>query len=227
MSSQEERRKYKRFIIEGMDVQCKMMFVRQVKLLDISMGGASILVDKHLEIGGNYTLKVESEEGTLPLEATVIWARLSGSEKVGDDIIPMYQAGLSFIDVYTGKGTDLMTFLSDVVPSHASRPRLSGLRVRFKENSSVLGYQSLFEVKKISKGGMLVEVNHELAVDQHFSMELQLPEEEPIRVTGRIASCTLNSECQPPAYNVGIEFMDLDNASRERIDEFIGMLESL
>ena len=55
-----ERRRYKRYFIEGMDVKCRMFFTTEVKILNVSFGGVALSLNKRLNIGEEYTLKIES-----------------------------------------------------------------------------------------------------------------------------------------------------------------------
>ena len=72
-----EKRRYKRFIIEGMDVQCRMFFTTEVKILDISFGGVALSLNKRLNMGQEYTLKIESESNTMSLKGIVVWENMA------------------------------------------------------------------------------------------------------------------------------------------------------
>jgi len=56
-----EERRYKRFFIEGKDVQCRMFFATEVEILNISFGGGALSLNKRLNMGEEYTLKIESK----------------------------------------------------------------------------------------------------------------------------------------------------------------------
>lgn len=70
-----ERRRYKRFLIEGMDVRCSMLFATEVKILNISFGGVALSLNKRLNMGEEYTLKIESESNTVSLKGVVVWEK--------------------------------------------------------------------------------------------------------------------------------------------------------
>ena len=53
-----ENRRYKRFSVDIFGINGKMMFANEVEIQDISIGGISIRVDRRLNMGSEYTLKV-------------------------------------------------------------------------------------------------------------------------------------------------------------------------
>ena len=92
-----EKRRYKRFLIEGMDVQCRMFFTTEVKILDISFGGAALSLNKRLNMGEKYTLKIESENNTISLEGVVVWENMTSlTREVKGKKFPIYEVGIKF-----------------------------------------------------------------------------------------------------------------------------------
>ena len=225
----QEKRKHNRFIVEGMDIQCRMLFATEVKLLDISISGASILTKKRLNIGSRYSLKVEGDEGDpFSLHGVIIWEQLSGSEKNSrNEVAPIYKAGIKFDDVLTGKGAELIEFIQENSLKDYHRARIAGLRVRIHSDKAVLGYRQTFEALRISRGGALIETSEELEAESRFMMEILLPEdEEPVRFLGRIANCNAVAGKSPAVYKVGIEFLEIDENDVPKLTEFIDSIET-
>jgi Tfp pilus assembly protein PilZ len=224
----EEKRKHKRYVIEGMDLQCHMLFATEIQLKDISLSGASIVVDKRLNMGNKYTLKVIDDDSEISLTGEVVWVSISGSKKTPEgEIIPLYKAGLRFENVLTGKGTDLMGLLTDSAARQQIAPRLGGVRMKLDNEESVLDYPQAFNIKKISLGGLLMETDRLLEIDKHYPLEVSLFKSEgpPLKCTGRVASCLPHPSGNKDLFNVGIEFLKLSDTDRLRLERFIGRLE--
>ena len=90
-----ERRSFPRFTVDIMDIHGKMLFANDVKILDISMGGVLLKADRRLNIGRDYTMKLESKGKILNVQGTVVRSMLSESRKdEKGEIVPIYTAGM-------------------------------------------------------------------------------------------------------------------------------------
>ena len=95
-----DRRQFERFSVNILDMNGKMMFARNVKVVNISMGGISFKADRRLNIGRNYTIKLENRDQVLTMEGSVVSSVLSESQKdPAGDVIPVYTAGMKFTKV--------------------------------------------------------------------------------------------------------------------------------
>lgn len=95
--TENERRRYKRFLVKGTkkDIKGKS----DTKLINVSIGGAAIETTKNLEINKEYRLKVYYKGNPLSLRCRVIWATLMRSEnKESGDIVPVYRVGMNFLE---------------------------------------------------------------------------------------------------------------------------------
>ena len=226
----EERRKHRRFIIEGMDIHCKMLFATEVRLLNISFGGAALSLSEKLNMGGEYTLKIESEESVVSVPGIVVWERMTELKKnERGEMVPHYEVGIQFKDVFTYKGTELIEFIESNIVEKKLKVRLKGLRVNIvePEKATILGYHKDYTVKMISLGGMLLETDLKLEVDNRFHMELSFPEEkEQVQFLGRVAYCSEISGKIPTRYDAGIEFVEMEEEGKKKLKEFIDLLQS-
>jgi PilZ domain len=226
-----ERRKYERFIIEGMDVQCRMFFTTEVKIRDISFGGVALSLTKRLNMGQEYTLKIESENNTISLKGVVVWENMtSHTREVKGRQVPIYEVGIKFHEVLTEKGSDLINFLSGNISDKTIKTRVQGFRVKIvrAKETVILDDRDSYYVKMIGLGGMLIESKEELDTEARFQMEMSFPEEvKPIKFLGRTAYCMEMPGKTPKCYEAGIEFMEMSEEDRVRLKALINMLRSI
>ena len=226
-----EKRRYKRFLVEGMDVKCRMFFNTEVKILNISFGGVALSMTKRLNMGEKYTLKIESESNTISLEGVVVWEKMtSHTREVKGKKFPIYEVGMSFDEVLTRKGADLLNFISGNISDKEVPTRLQGLRVKIiqPEKTVILDDRDIYSVKMIGLGGMLIESKEELLIEDRFQMEMSFSEDvKPIKFLGRTAYCVEIPGNAPLRYDTGIEFIEMNEADRARLKEFIDFLKTI
>jgi len=222
-----DNRRHKRFAVDDMEIHGKMVFASEVKVVNISISGISIKADRRLDIGSEYTLKIESSEKILSLRGVVVWSNICGSRAGSHgDQVPLYAAGLRFTDVLS----DRMTELLDFIELHKTDPdhRVTGLRFRIDSaERAVMNFPSSYRVKRMSISGMLIESSQALEVDAKFAMEMSLPDDQTVRFTGKVSSCRLVPSKAPETYHIGISFLSMPEKDRERLGEFFAMLRDL
>src|SRR3990172_10537841 len=205
-----EHRRNKRFIVDGMDINGKMMFATEVKILNISIGGVSLKADRRLDIGNEYTLKIDDKGRVIAVKGVVVWSSIcENREGPHGDRIPIYSAGMKFTNVLSDKVLELINFIEGHTKD--GEHRLSGLRFNIKApEKAILNFPEDYRVKKISLTGMLIESAQSLETESRFPMEICLPEDEkPIRFLGRVASCLVIADAVPDQCDIGIEFMEM------------------
>jgi Tfp pilus assembly protein PilZ len=217
-----EQRRYQRFTVSG--IHGNMLFATEVNILNMSLGGCAVEADKRLNMGTEYTLRLEDEGSRITVKGVVVWSFISKSKRNRDnEVVPMYQAGIQFTDVLSDKAKDLMKFLEG--HKVADEGRLSGVRfVIAADRSATLHYPFNYRVKKISMGGMLIEADQQFEMDETYPMEIYLEKDVTISFTGRIASCLMVSDREPRLFDVGIEFRQMADESRSRLKDFIETL---
>jgi len=226
-----EKRRYRRFLIEGMDVQCRMFFTTEVKIVDISFGGVALRLNKRLNMGQEYTLKIESESETISLKGIVVWENMTSLiGEIKDKEFPIYEVGIKFKEVLTGKGANLLNFISGNISDKSIKTRVQGLRVKINqpEKAVIVNDSDSYYVKMIGLGGMLIESKEELDLEGRFSMEMSFSEDvNPIKFLGRTAYCVEIPGNTPKRYDTGIEFIEMNEKDRARLKEFIDILQSI
>src|SRR5512135_750083 len=152
---EQEKRHRRRFVVEGMDLGGKMMFAAEIKIVNISIKGVSVRADRRLEIGCEYTLKLVDKGKVIPFKAVVVWSTISGTKRgLRGDVVPIYTAGLKFVDLLDEKVSAILNLIGDHPDGYDQR--LNGVRVAIKApEKAVLNIPSMFMVKGLSLSGML------------------------------------------------------------------------
>lgn len=225
-----ELRRYERFSVEG--IHGNMLFTSEIRILNISIGGVAIETTKRLNIGGEYTVKLQGESGTISVRGKVVWSELSCSRKgPREEVVPVYRTGLQFVDAISESVGPLIDFIE----SHKKTPegRLDGLRFEIHAPRAVLSVPSHYKVKKISEGGMLIESAERYELEERYPMELFIPAgisgpygsgSKVIGFIGRVASCIEVLNSNPKCYDIGIEFVEMSEISKKNLQDFIATL---
>jgi hypothetical protein len=222
-----QKRRYPRFLIKGMDIRSKIICAEPIQLSNISVGGACIITGMPLNSGNNVLIRINRERIQHPLLGTVIWESPSGSVFRRDGMsLPLYRAGIQFKGVTPGTLVQLKDFMRIAgVPEekpYVESYKQSALRyVVTREEGAILNYPTTYTVKKISIGGMLVETNCKLEVEQKYPMALFLPNEgDPVEFDGRIVS-QIKLPGRGPSFDTGIEFYNLTEHGKIILKGFI------
>jgi Tfp pilus assembly protein PilZ len=218
------KRREPRFIVEGL--QGRMTFASEVSILNMSMSGVAIRTDRRLNIGHEYQLRLEAEGDALNLRGAVVWCSLESRRKDtrGDDIL-IYSAGLRFTNVMTEALQSLMAFL-DQHKRHADQ-RTGGTRFEIEATGrALLDVPQPFRVKVLSLTGMLAQSQSALGIETLLPMELSLEEREPLVFMGRVAYCTELDLEEGTVFEVGVEFVEMSDADRDRIESYIERLKA-
>jgi hypothetical protein len=225
------KRRYKRFVVENMDIHAKTLFATDTELLDISVTGACITAQKSLRFADKHLIKLESEGMHLPIQCSIIWKNLSGSARnTSGEFVPVYKAGVAFKGISSDKLVSLKDFIrmSGIPKERRISDEYGPSALRFKihnNKKAVLYYQRTSTVKKISLGGMLIELYNGIKIDKRFPMALSLPNKDrQIRFQGRVASC-IEIPGNKLRHDIGIEFIDMPENDKSRLSEFLHFLE--
>ncbi|MEW6587040.1 MAG: PilZ domain-containing protein, partial [Nitrospirota bacterium] len=111
-----DRRPHKRYTVDLLDIRSALIEENDLEIVDISPKGIGIRAKRRLNIGETYTLKIRSRDTVLNLKGVVMWSKISGTRRSpGKDSVPIYTAGLEFVDVSADKRDELVNFIE----SHA------------------------------------------------------------------------------------------------------------
>jgi len=225
-----ERRRHARFRMEVVEITGKMMFADEVNIIDISVGGVSLRADRRLNIGHEYAVKMENSGRVLAVKGLVVWSVLSGNkEGARGDSIPLYTAGMKFMDVSDKKMEEIVNFIEKyeqgavmpIGPYGTSGLRQS-IRIRIDaQEKATVNFPENYKVKILSLGGMLVESERPVEIESRLSMEVFFPKNTSITFLGRVASCRLVQDERVALFHIGIEFIDMSDEHKEKLQEFV------
>ncbi|HWR57577.1 MAG TPA: PilZ domain-containing protein [Thermodesulfovibrionales bacterium] len=219
-----EKRRYTRYMVEGMGIYARTIFDTVVEILDISMTGGSVRGTKRFSIGSEYSFKFEHDGRVVSIRGVVVWEKLTGTNKIAEgEAMPVYTAGIEFKN---GLADKKMDELRDIFIGKVKKRRLDSVKVNIVPPEKVLlSYFETCLVRDVSFGGMRIETGQEPTVDTVFSLEIILPESEnAIPCKGRIAFYQQVPEKMPPRYSAGVEFTDMADEDKARLKRFIEVL---
>jgi Tfp pilus assembly protein PilZ len=223
-------RKNKRYKLNSMEIKSRMLLAKYVKILNMSIGGVAVQTDKRMTVGSQYTLKIESKGQILNVKGVVVWSVLGESVKdAGDNIIPIYTAGMKFMDTSPEKTGEIVNFIEAHrrdVDKEIDLYSPSGLRLHVRihiedPEKAILDFQEGYRVRNLSLGGMLMESEHLFETVSKLPMEITLSEKETISVSGRVVSCTSMKGDVMEHFHVGIEFQDMSAKDRKKLKAFL------
>lgn len=216
----QDKRQYKRVTVEG--VYGSVLFASKAEITNISLGGAAIQVDVNLKIGREYNIRLEGKNNHIEIKGITVWSVLSESQKgPHGDVIPIYHAGIEFTDVLTDKTAKLVDFIENH-KIKGTEDRLKGLRFKiYIPEKATVDYSFGYRVKLVSFSGMLIETMQIFKPEDRFPMEIALNSGSVIRFVGRVASCIEIADKHPAHYDIGVEFIEMSDEDKLRLDEFI------
>lgn len=232
----QNRRQHKRYKVDVMEINGRMVLAKSVKILDISIGGVCLQTEKNLYVGGEYALQMEGKGKVLTIRGSIAWALLIGSSVDSrGDIIPVYKAGMKFIDVSSEKMNEIVNFIEDhkrdvdkVVDLYSPSGRRLYVRIGIEDpEKAVLNYHGGYKVKSLSLTGMLIESEHSMEIESKLSMEITPTENSCIKFLGRVASCLLIKNKDIEHYDIGVEFIEMSENDRKILVELIRVLDTV
>jgi len=228
-----DRRHHKRYKVDVMEINVKMVLSKFVKILDMSISGLLLQIDKRLSVCSQYTIKLEGKGERLTVKGSVMWSLLSESMAHSGDVIPIYKTAMKFIDDSKEKINEIENFIKvnkrDVdiqVNLNSPNGLRNFVRVRIKDTEkAILDVPESFKVKNLGLSGMLIESENSLEIESKLSMEMNLTEDKSIKLLGRVTSCLQKQYNNLETYDIGIEFIEMPEKDKEILVEFIRLLD--
>ena len=229
-----ERRRHKRYFVDFQDIHGKILFSSKIQILNISVGGVAFTIDKSLNVGGIYVLRIESKGIALHLRGTIVWSRLLEERRQNEKTILIYTVGMKFLSLGSDRLKEIETFIKENVidyqRSEGLPPTMSGVRIHVRfhikdPDKATISCDEDFSVKKISQSGMLIDSYYLFQSNDTVPMAMTLLEGQDIAFWARIVSCNEIKDTEPQRYAIGIEFVDMSDTDRRKLIAFIDSVE--
>ena len=220
-----EKRKHKRFRLDLLEINGRMSLSEKVEMIDISLGGVSLKVDRRLNVGKEILLKLGDKTKSIDMKGIIVRSELSGiEESKSGEKVAVYKVGMMFKDTQAGTIADFLNSheqnKEERVPVAVDRR----LNVRFcitTPAQKILCFPAQFKMKVIGTGGMLIESDQPLTTESIVPMVLSLNADRSLAFNGRVVSCQLTGEKRALPYDIGVEFKDLKDTDRSFIQTFV------
>jgi hypothetical protein len=221
-----DMRKHKRFNLDLIDLSSKVSLVSQVEIVDISVGGVALKVDRKLNIGKECLVMLEYKGSHFNPKGIVVRSELSGIEEKADgESITIYSVGLFFKDESAGKVKDFLALIENNKETQVPAQADSFCRdVRFciiTSSEKVLNLPTQFGVKDISQKGIVIQTGHQLKIDSVVLLELSIGNCDPVNLVGKVVSCRMPQNKLPSSFDIRVEFSKLTDRSRSSLIRFI------
>jgi c-di-GMP-binding flagellar brake protein YcgR len=224
----QDKRRHKRFRLDVMEINGKLILAEKVEIIDISLGGIALKTDRRLNVGKEYLIKLGDKGKSIDVKGIIVRCELSKIEERCDgERVAIYTAGMMFKDVSPDKIADFLNSIEqhkkEEVPVTVDRR----LAVRFYITTpweKTLSFPAQFKVKEISLCGMLIQTEQALGIESMIPMGLSLKAGNPVNFIGRVASCRMAGDQGQAHYEIGVEFTDLTDEDRTLLKAFIDYL---
>jgi hypothetical protein len=227
------KRKHRRFTVDVMDIQGGVLFDIGVVINDVSISGVSLLVDRKLDIGQVYTLRIKKIGMEVPMQGTIVWMSENESDISQGEVVSLkYSAGFQFAPLKQESVSHLVKFIeTNLIERHAKLNvhEMSGSRhnVRFNvemKEKATLNFAGEYMVRELSLGGMLIKSSHALELESRLRMKITISPEIHLAFVGRVASCIQTGNRPGASFDIGIGFVDMSGEARIKLKEFIRRL---
>ena len=103
----QDKRRHKRFSLDLMEINSKMILADRVEIIDISFGGIALRSDRRLNLSRKYLVKLGDRDSSVDVKGIVIRSELSGiEERANGERVSIYTACMRFEDGSTNKIAD-------------------------------------------------------------------------------------------------------------------------
>jgi hypothetical protein len=176
-----------------------------------------------LIVGRQYSFRVAQSALQVDVAGRVVWCVLGSTQRAGDQLEPIFRAGIQFEDVLSEQTLALQKLIEASAAVDPKAP-LVGRFVEPVDGRIGDEQQAAFEVKKISLSGMLVDTEWAPRRNEVVPFEANLGS---LTLTGhgRVAYIErYDSEDGTTRYRLGVEFTLLSDRSKAKLEEYIARL---
>jgi PilZ domain len=227
----QNKRRHKRYRLDSMEINGKMNMVNRVEIIDISLSGASLKVDKKLDLGKEYQIRLGDRDKKFDVKGLIVRSEVYGiEEKASGSKADVYAAGMMF----NGGQMDKLALFLYAIDQKKKMNAVAAerrLKVRFQittPGENVLSYPAQFKVRTISLSGMLVQTDIPLEIESRLHMGLSLRDDEnQVNLIGRVVTCQIKEKGGRTYYEIGAEFMDVTEKDKVVLKAFTDNLAAM
>jgi c-di-GMP-binding flagellar brake protein YcgR len=214
-----EKRRHKRHDVDS--IHGRMVYSKDINILNISMDGAAIATTQRLSITREYPLKLKFGNVDMSLKGRVVWSVLSHSMTLQNgEVVPVYKVGIRFTNILSEAASQLIAYIEERRTNPLEK-RVLGVRFKVSQaEDAEIDLTCTYTIKKISLGGMLIETDTALEQDSLHEMEISI-DHATLSVAVRIANCTQIRRDNTVKYNVGIEFVKVSDEDMKVLQSYI------
>lgn len=211
------------------DLQGKMILANKVEIVDISLGGVALKLDRRLNVGGEYMIKLGDKARSIDVKGVVVRATLVGMETGTDgESVLIYAAGMKFKE---GSEEKITTFLNSVehrVKTDEAPIAERRSTVRFQitaPQEKIMAYPANFKVKDITLNSMTIYSDQPLEKETLLPMELSLDNNQ-LNFPGKVFSNKKVEDKDQVSYEIEVTYSELSKQDRALLKKFIDYLVS-
>lgn len=228
---QQDKRRHTRYKLELVEVNGKMSLADKVEILDISLGGVALRIDRRLDPGREYLLKLGDKIKSIDLKCIVVRSELTGiEERANGERTMIYSAGMKFKEDSSKQIEDFFKSIELIKKETAQSEVDRRMNIRFRiqiPGEKILNYPAEFKVKEVSLSGLRIQTDQNLDLQSIIPMGLALHEDNFVHFKGRVASIRIFENHGTTSYDIGVEFLDLSEEGIALLKSFIDHLAML
>ena len=215
------RRRNRRYDVSNIE-GCLVVRI-DVNVTNLSLAGMAIETRNTLIVGRPYLFRIRRDDKTVDINGRVMWCVLSSTLQFDKEVVPVFRAGIHFDDILDSDTLNLQKLIErsgEFDTGEAVRGRFVALY-----DGSVGGdEQAVFEVKKVSLSGMLVETDCAPRKDEVVPFEVHLGD-DLFSGHGRIAYIDPFTNARgEQRFRLGIEHTLLSDRAQSVLEQFVAQL---
>ena len=221
----QNKRLHKRIKLDIVELGGKMFLIDDVEILDISLGGVSLKVDRGLNIGKEYLITLVEKGKSIDVKGIAVHSALRETEeRANGERVTSHTVRIKFKDGQIAKIAGILNSIQQLKKEEVPVTDDRRLHVRFHFTiplDTILSHTAQLRVKKISLSGMLIQSEQALEINSLIPMVLSLNTDDPVNFSGQIVTCQLSKDNGRALYEIGVEFSDLTDKGRTLLKTFI------
>lgn len=210
MTEEPEKRRHPRYEVE--EVRGRLRATLEGEVINLSVRGMALRTRSWLSPGRTYTLKLEAKNRTISLEGTVARCRLA-APGTGEEGGTLYEAGIEFEGVMSEAAEQVLRLIEERSTTRLERRAFGRFNLR-DEDGLRLETTPEFEVRKVSRSGLLIESDYVPAPEERIDADIRM-EDRTLHAELRVAYVhRIGRSGDDPRAEIGVEILDMPEEDR-------------